>query len=341
MIKMRLKYILSLLVTAFVFANALAQQVNVQAKLDTNEALIGYHIGLELSVFQSKKDTVLLPLFENKLSNNIEVIKQFAPDTLKLGEDSLHIKQKVLITAFDSGRYVIPHIPFLYHKDTLKSNALLFKINTLPVDTTKAIKDIKGPYEAPISLAEILPWVFGGLGLVLLILLLIYIIRKIIRKEPIIRKIKPLEPAHVIAYRDLEKLKEKKLWQKDRIKDYYTELTDILRKYLWNRYAIKTLERTSDEILYSLKKSAFYDQELQNLLKEVFNLSDLVKFAKYKPLPDDNKRCYDTVVQYIDKTKLEINECETEKNETEDTESKSAGEPKPPVKKEIKQGKQE
>ena len=324
--KMRLKYILSLLVAAFVFANVSAQQVQVKAKLDTNEALIGDQIGLELSVLQSANDTVLLPIFENKLTDNIEVIEQFAPDTLKQINGTLEIKQKVLITAFDSGQYVIPHIPFLYVNDTLKSNALLFKVNTVPVDTTKAIKDIKGPYEAPVSLAEILPWVFGGLGLILLILLLIYIIRKIIRKEPFIRKVKPLEPAHVIAYRDLKKLKEQNLWQKEKIKEYYTELTDILRKYLWNRYAIRTLERTSDEILQSLKNSPFYDEQPYLLLKDIFYLSDLVKFAKFKPLPDEHQKCYEDALRFVDKTKLEI--IEDDQEDSEET-MNTADKPKP------------
>jgi len=309
---MWLRYTLSWIIAGFVVANVSAQQVQVKAKLDTSEALIGDQVGLELSVFQSPGDTVLLPIFENKLTDNIEVIEQFAPDTLKQDNGKLEIKQKVLITAFDSGQYVIPHIPFLYGDDTLKSNALLFRVNTVPVDTTKAIKDIKGPYEAPITLAEILPWALGGLGVIILIFLLIYIIRKIIRKEPILRKVKPLEPAHVIAYRDLEKLKEQKLWQKEKIKEYYTELTDILRKYLWNRYAIRTLERTSDEILQSLKNSPFYDEQPYLLLKDIFYLSDLVKFAKFKPLPDEHQKCYEDALRFVDKTKQEIIEDEQE-----------------------------
>lgn len=326
---MWLRYTLSWIIAGFVVANVSAQQVQVKAKLDTSEALIGDQVGLELSVFQSPGDTVLLPIFENKLTDNIEVIEQFAPDTLKQDHGKLEIKQKVLITAFDSGQYVIPHIPFLYGDDTLKSNALLFRVNTVPVDTTKAIKDIKGPYEAPITLAEILPWALGGLGVIILIFLLIYIIRKIIRKEPILRKVKPLEPAHVIAYRDLEKLKEQKLWQKEKIKEYYTELTDILRKYLWNRYAIRTLERTSDEILQSLKNSPFYDEQPYLLLKDIFYLSDLVKFAKFKPLPDEHQKCYEDALRFVDKTKLEIIEDEQEEQEDSQETMNVADKPKP------------
>ncbi|MEE4196135.1 MAG: hypothetical protein V2I54_00695 [Bacteroidales bacterium] len=308
-----LKYILFLWIAAFASVyTASAQEVRVQAKLDTNQALIGDQVVLNLSVFQNDKDTVLLPVFEKRFSDQLEVIEQFAPDTLTLENDRLEIKQKVLITAFDSGHYVIQPVPFLYRGDTLTSDALLFKVNTVPVDTTKAIKDIKKPYEAPVTLAEIYPWLFGGLGLILLILMAIYVLRKILRKEPILRKAKPQEPAHVIAYRDLEKLKGQKLWQKEQVKEYYTQLTDILRKYLWNRYAIRTLERTSDEILQSLKDSPFYDEQLHGLLKDIFNLSDLVKFAKFKPLPDEHQKCYNDAIRYVDETKLEIVEDDQE-----------------------------
>ncbi len=308
--KNRLKYILSLLIVGFAFFNASAQKVRVQAKLDTNEALIGDQVILDLSILQTENDTVLLPIFENKLTDEVEVIEQFPPDTLKLENNNLQVKQKVLITAFDSGHYAIPPIPFLYRNDTLKTNAMLFSVNTLSVDTTQAIKDIKGPYEAPVSFAEILPWALGGLGLIILILLLIYIIRKIKRKEPLIRRVKPLEPAHLIAFRELNQLNHKKFWQKGQIKEYYTGLTDILRKYLWNRYAIRTLERTSDEILQSLKNSPFYEDDQYNLLKDIFKLSDLVKFAKFKPLADEHKKCYDNAVTFVDETKLVIEEKE-------------------------------
>jgi hypothetical protein len=139
-------------------------------------------------------------------------------------------------------------------------------------------------------------------------LVLIYIIRKIRRKEPILKRSKPREPAHIIALRDLEKLKNEKLWQKEKIKDYYTELTDILRMYLWNRYSIRTMERTSEEILDSLKISDFKDDDAFNTLKEIFYTSDLVKFAKFKPLIDEHEKCLKESFEFVDKTKLIIEE---------------------------------
>lgn len=312
------KYLVLSFALAFITTislNIKAQEIKVNAELDTSAALIGDQVGFGIKVIQPKDAVVKFPFLENKLSEDIEIIDQFNNDTAELENKLLQIKKKIIITAFDSGHYTIPSIPFLYNNDTLKTNPLLFSVNTVPVDTADVIKDIKGPYEAPISLAEILPWVLGGIGLILLILVLIYIIRKIKRNEPIIRRFKPIEPAHVIAYRELDKLKNSKLWQKDLIKEYYTTLTDILRRYLWNRYAIRTLERTSHEILQSLKKSDFDNEDAYLLLEDIFYISDLVKFAKFKPLPDEHKKCFDDAYKFVDQTKLIIEENRDDDNQ--------------------------
>ena len=112
--------------------------------------------------------------------------------------------------------------------------------------------------------------------------------------------------AHIIALRDLTRLKDDKLWQHDKVKSYYTILTDILRLYLWNRYSIRTLERTSEEILDSLKASNFKDNELFDSLKDIFYTSDLVKFAKFKPIADEHETCLSGAYGFVDKTKLII-----------------------------------
>ncbi len=285
-----------------------AQSVTVEAKLDTAEFLIGDQVGLELKVIQPQKVFVGIPIFDAQLTKQIEVLEQTENDTSVLDDGDWLIKKRLLITTFDSGYYAISPIPVLYYSDTIKSNPILFKVNTMPVDTSEAIKDIKMPYGAPISFAEVMPWAMGGLGLALLIVILVYVIRKIKRKEPIIRRFKPREPAHVIAYRDLSKLKDNKLWQHSRIKDYYTDLTDILRLYLWNRYAIRTLERTSEEILDSMKVSNFEDKEAFNILKETFYTADLVKFAKFKPIVDEHEKCMSGAYNFVDRTKLIVEE---------------------------------
>ena len=302
------KYIIILLTLGLRISYINAQNVKVEAKIDTSEFLVGDQVGIELKVTQPIMEFVGIPVFKEELTKEIEILEQSENDTTLLESGHYIIKKRLLITAFDSGYYALPPIPFLYYSDTLRTDPVLFKVVTIPVDTSQAIKDIKMPYSAPISFVEVLPWAGSGLGLVVIILVLMYVIRKIRRKEPILGRVKPREPAHTIAYRDLMKLKNNKLWQKDRIKDYYTELTDIIRLYLWNRYAIKTLERTSDEILESLKESDFKDDEAYIELKQIFHTSDLVKFAKYKPISDEHEKCIKEAYDIVDRTKLIIEE---------------------------------
>ena len=195
-----------------------AQRVSVEAKLDTTEFLIGDQVGLELKITQPKNVFVGIPIFDTELTKEIEILEQSENDTSLLENGDWLIKKRLLITAFDSGYYVLPPIPVLYYSDTIKSEPLAFIIHSVKVDTSQAIKDIKLPYSAPISFAEIFPWAGGGLGLVLILLVIIYVIRKIKRNEPVIRRFKPREPAHIIALRDLSRLKDDKLWQKDKTK---------------------------------------------------------------------------------------------------------------------------
>lgn len=300
-------YLFILVAISLICGNTLkAQSVNFEVKIDTSEFLIGDQVGLDLLVTQPANVFVGIPVFNEELTKQIEILEQSENDTTLMDNGDWLIKKRLLITAFDSGYYALPPIPVLYYSDTIKSEPVLFKVNTIQVDTTQAIKDIKMPYNAPLSFAEVLPWAGGSIGLAIIILILIYVIRKLKRKEPIIRRVKPQEPAHIIALRDLNKLKENKLWQKDRIKKYYTELTDIIRVYLWNRYSVRTLERTSEEILKSLQSFDIIDEESFNTLKEIFYNADLVKFAKYKPLADQHINYMDNAFDFVEKTKLII-----------------------------------
>jgi hypothetical protein len=299
-------------------ATAFAQDISAKAELEKDKILIGDQVKLNISVNKPKHVLVILPEFVQKLSDTIEVIEQLKTDTTLLENGNMIIKKDVIITAFDSGSYIIAPIAILIKNnnqiDTIYTNELALTVNSVPLDTTNIIKDIKLPYAAPVTFKEALPYILGSLLILIIIAGLVYIIIKIKRKEPIFKRFKPLEPAHIIAFRDLEKLKNDKLWQNEKTKDYYTRLSDILRHYLWNRYAIRTLERTSDEILKSYKGSDYYDEKLFPYLNEIFETSDLVKFAKFKPTANENEKLFNEAYTFVDNTKLIIVE-ETEQTE--------------------------
>ena len=113
------------------------------------------------------------------------------------------------------------------------------------------------------------------------------------------------DPAHVVAFRELEKLKDEKLWQKGEIKKYYTRLTEILRQYLEKRYGVYSMEMTTSETLESLVNTGFRKDESYTMLRSVLTGADLVKFAKYKPEPSENELNFEYSWDFVSSTKEE------------------------------------
>jgi hypothetical protein len=193
-------------------------------------------------------------------------------------------------------------------------------VSTIPVDTTLAIKPINGPVSAPYTFREILPWLLTGIGLIIIILVLIYFIkyRKKEQKLPWVKP-KPKLPAHIQALNDLEKLRLKRLWQSGKVKEYYTELTGILRIYIENRFGINAMELVSSEIIDSLKKINL-DSSLINSLNLVLKDADMVKFAKANPLPSYNDKNHKVAEDFVKTTIPSVmnNEGNGDENRQED-----------------------
>lgn len=117
------------------------------------------------------------------------------------------------------------------------------------------------------------------------------------RKEPEL-------PPHVKAMSELEHIKQEKLWQQGREKDYHTRLTDVLRIYLHDRFGLNALEMTTAEILdvlYSIPEA----QVVYHQMKQVMELADFVKFAKFLPVPEENEQSMMNALLFINTTKLE------------------------------------
>ena len=305
--------------------NSNAQPVEVEAKLDTNNILIGDQLHLNLNVFQPKGAKVSYPDVEEALSPDIEILEYLKSDTI-YSDNKIQVNSRYRITSFDSGRVNIAPLVFYYQydgrKDSTKTQALALNVKTVKVDSTETIFDIKGPMEAPISWREVLPYILGVLGLAIIAFLVWYFIKKYKSRKADHEPEKPKEPAYVIAFRELDKLKEEKLWQNEKVKLYYTRLADILRTYLWHRYDIKTLERTTDEILDSLRNTGFTNNELFTKLEQILKTADLVKFAKLQPLPDENEKNMEDAYEFVNQTKLVQNQ-EGEKENSNQNEKES------------------
>ena len=287
---------------------SLAQEYRATAVLDSNQILIGDQIHVDFTLTTPQNATFIVPAVTQEVlsGSGIDLVGSSAMDTTVNGQ-SVSYHQQWTITAFDSGTYVFPSIPVLSPDSQLlaQSQALPFLVNTIAVDTTAAIRDIKGIAKVPLTFKEVLPYLLISIAVVAVIALLIWFIVKHERKnkpqKKVVKKAKPKEKPHITALKELEKLKIKKLWQNGQVKQYYSELTDILRTYIDGRYDINAMEMISSDILKELD-TANLPQHLRKELEQTLTIADLVKFAKMEPLPDDHDRCFKQAVNFVQET---------------------------------------
>jgi len=320
-----MKIIISILIAGFISANIFAQDITVKSTLDTNVILIGDQINYNLILTKPLNSKITFPNLQDTLITNIIIVSKEKTDTLKKDTKTITLKQSYKITSFDSGYYAIPPAYFTVKHDTLIdtiaiTNPLLFQVLTLKVDTVKQkIADIKEVYDAPMTFKEFLMEYYQYIIAVILLIIIIIAIVIYIKKQkqktdekP--RFVKPKEPAHVIAFRELEKLQDEKLWQKNKVKLYYIKLTEIIRKYIEYRYEVLAMEQTSAEIIDALKP-IIKDNTVIKYLQDLFAVADLVKFAKYNPLPNEHDLSYKNAYNFVDITKLTENNTNNQKNE--------------------------
>lgn len=310
--------LLMLIVLTIPFTST-AQEIKATAKLDSNEITIGQQVKLQLSiqyrVDNGKRIQVLWPEITDTIRKEVEIVSQSKIDTIVDKNDPYLFTQiqTLNITSFDSGYWAIPPFKFLAgDTNGVFTDPLLLQVTTIAVDTTQAIKDIKEPYEQTYNWMDwikdnmLVVWVVLGSLLVILIVLLIFkYTRKV--KPVMVEKEIPKIPAHIIAFEKLEKLKGENLWQEGKLKLYHSQLTDIVREYIENRFKIQALEQTTDEILFGFRNISI-DDESKSKLKQVLILADLVKFAKEQPLPTENDLSMSNSYGFINGTKRDEEE---------------------------------
>ncbi len=285
-----------------------SQIMTVHAGLDTNAIVIGDQVSFNIEVRRNRDDFVRFPEFSEKLTGEIEIVSKSSVDSFWSKKDQKYIlKQKLLLTAFDSGLYYIPPLEFLLigenRKDTIKTTATYLEVHPFPLDTTRTIRDIKAIEKAPVSLRDVYPYVLLIVFAGLLVWFIAYYIRKKGKKQPLIGRAKIEEPPHVIALRELERLKAAKLWQRKQTKLYYSQLTEIIRRYIETRFGIMAMEQTTDEIMIEFEGHEILSEEDYQLLRKMLDQADLVKFAKAEPMPDKNETHFENACVFIDHTK--------------------------------------
>ncbi|MCB9210372.1 MAG: hypothetical protein H6610_06945 [Ignavibacteriales bacterium] len=279
------------------------QNIRVTASTDTSDYLVGDYINFTIKVEFDEGIRISPPSLTDKLGM-LEVIKVL-PLT---AEKENNIQQfNYILSGYDSARVVIPPIPITYFNgnssepQTIETNEVVVFIHTLEVIPNSDIKDVKAPIRIPFD------WLFWGIVLLVILLLasIGYFLYKKFKKPEdevrIIRRTPPI-PIHIIALKSLDKLKEKKLWQQGKVKEYHSEITEIIRKYFEDRYHFNSLEMTTAESMIVLNR-VMDNQKIIDLTGKFLANADMVKFAKFVPIPSVNEEMMIQAYEIIDKTK--------------------------------------
>jgi len=287
-----------------------AARISVDARLDSVSMFIGNQNRLTLEIALPQESVCDLPvLAADTLVTGVYILQTAAPDSQRIDNGRKRLTLQWLLTCFDEGLYYIPPFTVGVDGEEYESNYLSLKVMTFDVDTaSKAIFDIKPVEKAPFVPSDYLRPVFlvwGGLSLAILAVMLAVVFR---RRRQYAYSPAPdpelLLPPHVAAVQALDMLREEKLWQQGRYKEFYTQLTDVLRKYISRRYGVGAMEMTSSEILEALREDT-RGREVRDRLARLLTLSDFVKFAKMNPLADENERSLRDAYDFVEETKQE------------------------------------
>jgi hypothetical protein len=214
-----------------------------------------------------------------------------------------------VVATYDSGRAILPPLQFRYSRSddstlqTVETNPLLFTVRLVEVDTTKEIKDIKPPLSIPLTAAEISLIIGAIVGLALLIYAFYNYRKRKKEQKPEERYVPPPKQAHVMALEELALLKEKRLWQQGLIKPYYSEVTEIVRRYFENRFGFMSLEKTTDETMDDLRRFASA-QSILEPTDRILRRADLVKFAKFQPSIPEHEEMLTVAFEIVEKTRV-------------------------------------
>lgn len=299
-----------------------AQDVRVRAVLDTTALRIGEQTALRLSIEHAPGVVVQFPFIADSLVSRVEVVDRTAIDSSQQGNGSVLERQSFTITSFEEGLYDLPALTFTYRKPNdpaeyiIQTQTIALAVTGVPLaqnpdssgtapENKENIRDIKPPLSVPRTFMEVAPYLAVALAVVGGIIWAIWYIRKRRKNAPTAVAIKnvPQRPAYEIAMEALDRLREERLWQSGAVKEYHTRLTDILRLYVEDTFHVTTLEATTDEILTELRTTSCPPGTIE-MLRSVLEKADMVKFARYEPLADENERSIRLATELVQITAL-------------------------------------
>jgi len=294
----------------------MAQNIRVNAVLDSSKIRIGEQVKLDLYLnydASQKGINIQWPQIGDTLTGKVEVVSVTPIDTTfpdKGNHSNLLQHQQLIVSVYDSGYFAIPGFKFVLNNDTahpVYTNPLMLEVHTVPTDTSATkLKDVKPPFEEPFNWKWYLNYIYFGGGALLLIaiiiILTIYFTKK--NQKVIAEPEKPKIPAHITALASLEKIKAEQVWKEEKIKEYYSSISDAVRLYIEERFNVNALESTTDEIMTAFR-SQVVDRESKDKLQQLLMLSDLVKFAKQFPIESEHLFTLQNAFDFVNGTKRE------------------------------------
>ena len=282
----------------------------VSASIDSTMLMIGDQTAMHLSVTQEANERVEMPVFGETLQDGIEIVDRSAVDTTTLPDGRLQLSQELTLTSFKDSLFPVAPIAVVSGGDTFLTEPMALNvIQPFEVDSSLAITDIKDIEKAPIYWWGILRWILLVLAVIGLFVGAYYGVlwyRKHFLKEEEVIEPELLRPADEVALEKLDEIKAQKIWKDGKVKEYQTELTDVVREYIGRRFDVQSTEKTSDETLRAMKP--LIDKELFAKLSKMLQLADLVKFAKWHTTPDENEQALSTAYEFVNETREVIND---------------------------------
>jgi hypothetical protein len=276
----------------------IAQAGSVQTELDTHRILPGRFVNLKYTIKKEPGQKIVFPIFHDSLCQNIDVVGESKIDSLS-GNKSV---QSLVITSYEPGQWQITPQPFVIKtatgNDTIYSTVSFLQVDSVAIDTTGVIRDIKKVEWIMPSFSDFIPLLIALATIGLIVFL---VIRYWPGSKKGGQKAAPqvIEPPHIIAMRELDKLKAQKLWQQKQTKEYYSRLTAIIRTYIEQQFGLKAMEQTSAEIIRDIHEKGLETKLNISDLRKLLSLADLIKFAKGEAQPEENiehlERAYDFV----------------------------------------------
>jgi hypothetical protein len=321
-----------------------AQNVEVEGKVESKDVQVGKPFTLDLSLkvpygwFVEWNDFAT-----DTLSEQLDIIKRSEVERTADADSNVIVKQQLTLMTFDTGQIQVPPVALTYAKsfddpDRLKAytDPINLYSTTITVDTTMAYKPIVEPIAAPVQMKEVFPWILAVLLLALAVFGIWYWRNhrkpKVDADGNIIHG--PIIPPYDKAVGDLENLRQQKLWQSGKVKEYFSSLTDIAREYIEGQFGVNAVEMTTDDILEEVKPLHF-SQETYNKLKETMEVADLVKFAKYSAANLESENAMNSMTDFVNESYAQFKQRKAEE-EARLAEMKKLKQEEPAVKEEVK-----